>query len=129
MTEKFEIYRCSICGNLIQVLHPSYGELVCCNQPMKLQTVQHDTNELGEKHMPKIEFKENKKFVQITAHPMLPEHYIQFIEVYSKDKNSLHLKYFHPLETPEFDISNFGENLEALGYCNIHGLWGESKND
>lgn len=129
MTEKLEIYKCDICGNLIQVLNPSYGELVCCNKPMTLQTIQRDTSELGEKHAPKIEFRENKKFVQVTAHPMLPEHYIQFIEVYTKDKNSLHLKYFHPLETPEFDISHFEEDLNAIEFCNIHGLWGENKND
>ena len=67
MTEKLEIYKCEICGNLIQVLNPSYGELVCCNKPMKLQTIQQDTSDLGEKHAPKIEFRENKKKIKIAV--------------------------------------------------------------
>ena len=53
MTEKLQIYKCEICGNIVQVLIPSYGELVCCNQPMKLLEIQHDETEIGEKHAPK----------------------------------------------------------------------------
>ena len=54
---------------------------------------------------------------------MKPEHYIQFIEVYSKDKSCLHLKYLNPNDVAEFDISYLDDNFEALEYCNIHGLW------
>lgn len=70
-----------------------------------------------------------KKFVQVISHPMLPEHYIQFIEVLDKDNKEVHLKYLHPEETPEIDVSYTGENIEAIEFCNIHGLWGEDKND
>lgn len=128
-TEKLQIYKCEVCGNLIQVILPGAGELVCCGQPMKLQTIQHDTSELGEKHAPKVEFRENKKYVQVKTHPMLPEHYIQFIEVYRKDKSCLHLKYRNPGEVPEFDITCLPEDIESIEFCNIHGLWGEDKND
>lgn len=128
-TEKLEIFKCAICGNVVQVLLNGAGELVCCGEPMKLMEVQHDKNELGEKHAPKIEFFDNKKFVHVKSHPMQPEHFIQFIEVYSKDKSELHLKFFNYNDVPEFDISNFGEDLEAIELCNIHGLWGENKND
>ncbi len=128
-TEKLQLYKCEVCGNLIQVIVPSYGELVCCSQPMKLQTVQHDSTEMGEKHAPKLEFRENKSYVQVKTHPMLPEHYIQFIEVYKKDKSILHLKYLNPGEIPEFEITNFDDDIEAIEFCNIHGLWGEDKND
>lgn len=128
-TEKLQIYKCEVCGNLIQVILPGAGELVCCGQPMKLQTIQHDTSELGEKHAPKLEFRENKKYVQVKTHPMLPEHYIQFIEVYRKDKSCLHLKYLNPGEVPEFDITCLPEDIESIEFCNIHGLWGEDKND
>ncbi len=128
-TEKLEIYKCEVCGNVVQVLIPSYGELVCCNQPMKRQEIQHDRTEVGEKHEPVIEMKENKKFVSVKFHPMIAEHYIQFIEIYKKDKSELHLKYLHPEEIAEFDISYLPEDIEAVEFCNIHGLWGENKND
>lgn len=128
-TEKLQLYKCPICGNLVQVILPGAGELVCCGEPMKLLKIQHDTSEIGEKHAPKMDFRENKKFVQVISHPMQLEHYIQFIEVYTKDKNELHLKYFKPNDVPEFDISYLKDDIEAVEHCNIHGLWGEDKND
>lgn len=128
-TEKLQIYKCEVCGNIVQVLIPSYGELVCCNQPMKLQEIQHDKSEVGEKHAPVIEMIEDKKFVTVKTHPMLKEHYIQFIEVYKKDKSELHLKYLNPDDIAEFNINCIPDEIDAIEYCNIHGLWGENKND
>ena len=129
MTEKLELYKCSICGNLVQVLLSGTGELVCCNQPMeKLCPKVNKENELSEKHIPVIELENDKKFVRLTKHPMIPEHYIQFIEVYSKDKKNLHLKFLEPNEAAEFDVTCFEDNLETLELCNIHGLW-RGKND
>ena len=84
-TEKLQLYKCEVCGNLVQVILSGAGELVCCGQPMKLQSIQHDKSETGEKHAPIVEFRENDRFVQVKSHPMLPEHYIQFIEIYKKD--------------------------------------------
>lgn len=128
-TEKLQIYRCEVCGNLIQVIEPSFGELVCCGQPMKLLEIQHDKSEMGEKHAPTIEFKENEKYVTVKSHPMVKEHYVQFIEVYKKDKSEMHLKYFNPENIAEFDINCLPDDIEAVEFCNIHGLWGENKND
>jgi superoxide reductase len=85
-------------------------------------------NELAEKHTPVIEQDENKCFVRLRMHPMTEEHYIQFIEVYTKDKKNLHLKFLEPNESAEFDITNFEKDLETLELCNIHGLW-RGKND
>ena len=62
-TEKLQLYKCEICGNLVQVILNGAGELVCCGQSMKLQIPQHDKTEIGEKHAPKTEFRDNKKFV------------------------------------------------------------------
>ena len=128
-TEKLQLYKCHICGNMVHVIQPGAGELVCCGEAMELLNIQHDSSEMGEKHAPKIDFRENKKFVQVISHPMAMEHYIQFIEVYKKDKSELHLKYFQPNDVPEFDISYAGDDIEAIEHCNIHGLWGEDKND
>lgn len=124
MTEKLELYKCNICGNLVQVILSGAGELVCCGEPMQhLEPQREETSELGEKHTPVIEEREGERFVTLKYHPMIPEHYIQFIEVYPKDKSALHLKYLNPGETAEFNITGFEEDVDALELCNIHGLW------
>jgi superoxide reductase len=129
VTEKFDLYKCQVCGNVVQVLLNGVGQLVCCEQPMTNMVPREETgNELAEKHTPVVEQEEDKRFVRLRMHPMSEEHYIQFIEVYTKDKKNLHLKFLEPNEVAEFDITNFEENLEALELCNIHGLW-RRKND
>ena len=85
-------YKCSICGNLVQVFLNGKGELVCCGEKMQHlipNTAESDAN-LSEKHIPIIEQEEDKKYVRLKLHPMIPEHYIQFIEVYPKDKSRLY---------------------------------------
>ena len=121
MTVKLQIYKCNVCGNLVQVLQEGDGNLVCCGQEMELMGIQYDTNELGEKHTPKIEIKDGKKYVNVFGHPMTEEHYIQFIETYTKDKNELHLKFFKPNESPEMESKLDGE-FNSIEYCNIHNL-------
>ena len=127
MTVKLQIYKCEICGNLVQVLCEGDGNLVCCGQEMELQNVQYDTTELGEKHTPKVVTKDGKKFVNVIAHPMSEEHYIQLIETFTDDKKEVHIKFFEPVDVPEMDISFFGDDINSIEYCNIHKLWGENK--
>ena len=127
MTIKFQIYKCSICGNLVQILKEGDGNLVCCGKEMDLMNVQYDTDELGEKHTPKVQFEDNKKLVNVIGHPMNEEHFIQFIETFSNDKNELHLKFFKPNETPEMDISFMPNDVISVEYCNIHHLWGDNR--
>lgn len=127
MTLKLQIYKCNICGNLVQILQEGEGNLVCCGKEMELMSIQYDTtNELGEKHTPKIEIKDGKKYVNVIGHPMTDAHYIQFIESYSKDKNELHLKFFNPNEIPEME-SKLDKEFDSVEYCNIHHLWGNNK--
>ena len=128
MTIRLQIYKCNICGNLIQVLEEGDGNLVCCGQEMELIPIQYDTNELGEKHTPKIEIKEGKKFVNVIGHPMSKEHYIQFIETYTKDKSEVHLKFFKPEEIPE-KIPGLSDEkgFNSIEFCSIHHLWGDNK--
>jgi superoxide reductase len=125
MTLKLQIYKCSICGNLVQILQEGDGDLVCCGKEMELMGIQYNTNELGEKHTPKIEIKDGKKYVNVIGHPMTDEHYIQFIETYTKDKNELHLKFFYPNQVPEMESKLEGE-YSSIEYCNIHNLWGDN---
>jgi len=128
MTIKLQIYKCNICGNLVQVLQEGEGNLVCCGKEMELMGIQYDTDELGEKHTPKVEIKNGKKHVNVFGHPMTNEHYIQFIETYTKDKSELHLKFFNPDESPEMEAGlNDNEEFNSIEFCNIHHLWGDNR--
>ena len=126
MATKLEIYKCEVCGNIVQVLIDGAGELFCCGQEMKhLEPKADFSGELGEKHAVKILKTDSVRIAAVTSHPMLNEHYIQFIEAIDKDRNEIHLKFFEPESMPEFDISAFSENLKLSELCNIHELWGE----
>ena len=129
MTEKLEFYKCNICENLIQVVLDGAGELVCCGEPMEKLIPHHNDNDvLSEKHVPQFEKREDKNVITLKYHPMTSEHYIQFIEVYKKDKSRFCLKYLNPNEPAEFDLHCTEEDVGAFEHCNIHGLW-ENKND
>lgn len=122
MTEKLEIYKCHICGNVAQILLNGAGDLVCCGENMELLRPKFEENELGEKHVPEIIEENGKKCIKLTKHPMSEEHYIQFIQAFSEDKNEVRLKYLYPNQTAEFEISDFNSS-EAIELCNIHNLW------
>ena len=113
MAKQKQIYKCSICGIIIETLHPGDGELVCCGQPMELQR-EKEVDEGKEKHVPVIEG--NKVKVGAVPHPMEENHYIEWIEV---NNCKVFLK---PGDKPEaeFDIKG---SASARIYCNIHGLW------
>ena len=114
MTIKLQIYKCTVCRNLVQILQEGDGNLVCCGQEMELQNVQYDTTELGEKHTPKIVYKDGHKSINVLEHPMSHEHYIQFIEAFSDDKNEVYIKFFKPEDKPEADISFFSTEQSFL---------------
>lgn len=131
MTERLQIYRCEVCGNIVQVLIEGHGELVCCGEPMTLLSPKINENEGLEKHIPVFEQNENGELVirvGSTPHPMIDEHYIQFIETISADRQKVCLKYLKPGMAPEIIIDTTKDNITAYEYCNIHGLW-EGKND
>ena len=81
-TKRYEVYKCDICGNIVEMLHEGVGELVCCNQPMRLLK-ENTTDAAVEKHVPVIETTSNgiKVSVGSVPHPMLEEHYIEWIEI------------------------------------------------
>jgi len=95
MTKKLEIYKCEVCGNIVEVIHEGGGTLVCCGQDMTLQ--KEKTKDIGsEKHVPIIT--KNKDCVEIKVgsipHPMEKEHYIEWIEIETAKGNSR--KYLQP---------------------------------
>lgn len=130
MTERLQLYRCEICGNLVQVILAGGGELVCCGQPMQLVKGQVQEEMLTEKHVPVfIKNEEGKGIVQVGTilHPMNDDHYIMFIETISEDKNHMQLQYLYPGQEAKMLLENkLGKTL-AYEFCNLHGLWeGES---
>ena len=122
MTRLFEVYKCSVCGNIIKVVHASGGTLVCCGQPMELQ--QEKTTDAGrEKHVPVVEKTAKGIIVKIGSvpHPMEEKHYIEWVEVRAGDK--ICIKGFKPGEKPEAEFPVADTGLKVRAFCNVHGLW------
>ena len=120
MTELNQVYKCDICGNIVEVLHTGIGELVCCGQPMRLMK-ENTEDAAQEKHIPVIEKTETGVKVKIgeVEHPMEKAHYIEWIEVLADGK--VYRTYLKPGDVPEADFPITAESARA--YCNIHGLW------
>jgi len=117
MTSITQIWKCEVCGNIIEVLHEGTNSLVCCNKPMILQEEKTKEQEGNEKHIPVIEDKKIK--VGSIPHPMDEDHYIEWIEaINEKETCKIFLK---PGNKPEAEF-NF-EPTSARIYCNLHGLW------
>lgn len=117
-----EVYKCSVCGNMVEVIHVGGGELVCCGKPMILQ-VANTVDAAKEKHVPTTEMVGDKILVKIgeVEHPMTEEHYIEWVEVVTSAR--VYRKTFTPGEKP-FAEFNIGEEvIEVRAYCNLHGLW------
>lgn len=122
MTEQKQIYKCKICGNIVEVLHSGVGELFCCGQPMEL--LKEKTEEVGsEKHLPVIEKTETGIKVKVGSipHPMEEEHYIEWIEIIAD--SGIYRKFLKPGDKPEAEFEVKAEKISAKEYCNLHGLW------
>jgi superoxide reductase len=122
MAEKLGIYKCEICGNIVEVLHSGDGELVCCGQPMK-QFKENTVDASKEKHVPVIEKIENGFKVKIggVPHPMEEKHYIEWIEAIADGK--AYRQFLKPGDAPEAVFKIEAVNIVAREYCNLHGLW------
>ncbi len=122
MTVLHQIYRCSHCGNIVEVIHPAGGTLVCCGEPMEL--ISSKTEDVGqEKHLPIIEKSAGKVTVKVGSipHPMEAEHYIEWIELTAGTQ--VYKKFLKPGDAPEAVFEVDSNDLSARSYCNIHGLW------
>lgn len=125
MTEEKQVYRCNICGNMLEVIHKGVGKTVCCDNQMQL--LEEKTEGLGpEKHVPIVEQTENGVIVKIGSvdHPMEENHCIEWVELIT-DKG-LYRKVFKHGDKPEaeFNINVDDINqISAREYCSIHGLW------
>ncbi len=122
MAERLEIYKCEKCGNIVEVLEGGGGELVCCEEPMKLY-VENTVDAAKEKHVPAIEKIDGgfKVMVGSVAHPMEEKHYIQWIEVVADGK--AYRKFLNPGDAPEAEFMIDAASITAREYCTLHGLW------
>ena len=122
MASKLEIYKCDVCGNIVEVLHGGQGELVCCGQPMKLFK-ENTVDAAKEKHVPVVEKTADgfKVTVGEVAHPMEEKHHIEWIELVADGK--AYRQFLEPGAAPEAVFKIDAGKVTAREYCNIHGLW------
>ena len=122
MAKMNEVYKCSICGNIVEVLHGGDGSLVCCGQPMSLLR-ENTTDAALEKHVPTLEKKDGGWQVNVGSvdHPMTAEHYIEWIELIVGD--TVYRQNLNPGEKPAAFFPCAADKVTARAYCNLHGLW------
>ncbi|OQX15812.1 MAG: desulfoferrodoxin [Desulfobulbaceae bacterium A2] len=122
MTQKNAVYKCALCGNIVEVLHTGAGDLVCCGQPMTLMA-ENTVDAAKEKHVPVVSkvaggYKVN---VGSVAHPMEEKHYIEWIELLADGK--VYRQDLKPGDAPEATFCIEASQVSAREYCNLHGLW------
>ncbi|MFH1214084.1 MAG: desulfoferrodoxin [Candidatus Neomarinimicrobiota bacterium] len=122
MTKRSQIYKCEICGNIVEVQHEGAGQLVCCGQPMKLME-ENTSDGAKEKHVPVIEKLADSYKVSVGSvlHPMLENHFIEWIELIADGQ--VFRQYLKPGDTPVAVFKVNAAKVTAREYCNIHGLW------
>jgi len=123
MTKIREIYKCNICGNIVEVLHAGVGELVCCGEPMELLKEKTEDSSV-EKHVPYIEKTAKGILVKVGQkqdHPMEEKHYIEWIQVIAD--GTAYRKFLKPSDKPQATFEITAKKIEAREYCNVHGLW------
>lgn len=122
MANHLGIYKCEVCGNIVEVLHAGIGDLTCCEQPMKLMQ-ENTVDAAKEKHVPVIEKGAGGYLVKIGAvpHPMEEKHYIEWIELLADGK--AYRQFLKPGDKPEAFFAVEATQVTAREYCNIHGLW------
>ena len=128
MTKVKEVYRCAICGNIVEIMHMAGGTLTCCGQPMELLT-ENTVDAAKEKHVPVVEAIEGGYKVKVGSveHPMQDNHYIEWIELVEENKiQRVNLK---PGDKPEAVFYTDCKNVYAREYCNLHGHWSSKKTE
>ena len=122
MVKRSQVYKCEVCGNIVEALHGGEGELVCCGQPMALLT-ENTVDAAREKHVPVVEKIAGGFRVKVgaVAHPMEEKHYIEWIEIQAGE--TLCRQYLQPGDQPEAVFQLDADRVTAREYCNLHKLW------
>ena len=122
MPKQLEVYKCELCGNIVEVMHAGTAALVCCNEKMKLMA-ENTVDAAKEKHVPVIEIGKDAITVKIGAvpHPMEEKHYIEWIELIADGKS--YTQFLKPGEQPQATFPLLAQKVTAREYCNLHGHW------
>lgn len=122
MKKELKIFKCEVCGNMVELIHEGGGQLVCCNQPMTLQK-ENTVDAAQEKHVPVVEKTAAGYLVKVgsVAHPMEEKHYIMWIELIADGK--AYRQFLNPGDKPEALFQVAAGQVYAREYCNLHGLW------
>jgi len=122
MADRLQVYKCELCGNIVEVVHAGPGELVCCGESMVLLE-ENTVDAAVEKHVPVIEKTDHgiKVTVGSIPHPMEESHYIEWIEVIADGK--AYREFLNPGDSPEALFCVEADTITAREYCNLHGHW------
>lgn len=122
MAKRLDVFKCELCGNIVELLHVGAGELVCCGEPMK-HLEEKTADRSTEKHVPVIEKVDGGYRVTVgtTLHPMTEEHYIEWIELLADGK--IYREFLKPGMAPSAFFPIDAEEVSAREYCNLHGNW------
>jgi len=122
MAAKLEIYKCSQCGNIAEMLHGGDGDLFCCGEPMK-KLIEKTDDQGQEKHVPVIEKIDGGYKVKVGSitHPMEEEHYIEWIAIEADGK--VYREFLSPGQTPEAVFMVDAAKVIAREHCSVHGFW------
>jgi superoxide reductase len=128
MAKRLQVFRCDSCGSIVEALHESGCDPVCCDKPMRL-LAENSTDAAKEKHVPVIEHRPDGILVKVgsVAHPMEVDHYIEWIELLIRASDgsvaASYRAFLKPGDKPEAFFPVKAEKAEAREYCNKHGLW------
>ena len=121
---EMKFYRCSHCGQIIAIVKETGVPVVCCGEPM-VEVIPGTTDDSLEKHVPVFTVEGNTVHVSVgsAAHPMLPEHYIEWVAIQTKLGNQR--KQLSPGDEPKacFSLCDGDEVKAVYAYCNLHSLW------
>ncbi len=122
MAKSLEVYKCELCGNIVEVIHAGGGSLSCCGQEMKLLS-ENTVEAAKEKHVPVIVVADGVVTVTIgsVAHPMEEKHYIEWIELIADGK--AYRQFLNPGDAPVATFNVTAAELTARELCNLHGVW------
>ncbi|MCP4602980.1 MAG: desulfoferrodoxin [Proteobacteria bacterium] len=121
-TKRLQVFKCALCGNMVESIHAGGGELVCCGQSMKLFE-ENTVDAAKEKHVPVLQKTDSGFKVKVgdVAHPMGEDHYIEWIELLADGK--AYREFLEPGSPPEATFLIDAKEVTVRAYCNLHGLW------
>lgn len=122
MAKRLEVYKCGVCGNIVEIMHAGAGSLVCCGANMQLMS-ENTVDAATEKHVPVIEMGQGTITVKVgsVTHPMEDAHYIEWIELIADGQ--VYRQYLKPGEAPVATFKVSASAVTAREYCNLHGHW------